>query len=148
LPFIIPDQLSALKKEKIGPREYGARLTRFYDFMDAVLVEGFTCLYDQEMVKAGRFKEVYETLKLKEDFVEKYLTPHGIRIEYAYKELRVKESQPWLKMPVMIVTDEVGIDHQIAISNSHRIILPWFDLLVKFHSVFAYKEQLEQDQED
>lgn len=151
LDHIMPDQLAALKnqqlpedqRQKLPAAEFADRFNRWFVFCDAVVNLGISCLYTQEAAKKEDYETIFKTLKINKQFEVSFLRPRGMRVELTHKSSVVKTKYPWLAMPVLIVTDEKGEEHQIAITPSPSARVWWLDVLISFHG--SYDWVLEED---
>ena len=48
------------------------------------------------------------------------------------------EKYPWLAMPVLIISDANGVEHQIAITPSPNARVWWLDILAGFHGSYNW----------
>ena len=48
------------------------------------------------------------------------------------------EKYPWLAMPVLIISDDNGVEHQIAITPSPNARVWWLDILAGFHGSYNW----------
>lgn len=139
LDYIVKDQLSALKKEKLSPTEWANRFNRWFIFCDAVANLGISCAYTQASLKNTQdYEGIFKTLKLNKTFETAFLKPRGIRVEMTHKSAQVKDKYPWLAMPCLIVKDEEGVEHQIAITPSPNARVWWLDVLISFHGSYSW----------
>lgn len=132
------DQLSALKKEKIDRVEFAKRFNRWFIFCDAVVNMGISCRYPKDALKDKKYEEVFKTLKLNKVFESSFLKPHRIQVELRHKSKQVMNKYPWLAMPVLIVHDKEGIEHEIAITPSPIASVWWLDILSSFHGSYNW----------
>lgn len=135
---VVEDQLSALRKDKLSIGEFSSRFNRWFVFCDAVVNLGISCLYPKEALKDGEYETVFKTLKLNKNFETTFLKPCGIKIELRHKSKEVMEKYPWLAMPVLIINDADGIEHQIAITPSPTAKVWWLDILANFHGSYNW----------
>lgn len=150
LPHIVKDQLSALKKETLSPAEFAQRFNRWFTFCDAVVNLGITCLYSKQALESNAYETVFESLKINKQFENAFLKPHDLRIELTHKSKEVQEKYSWLAMPCLIITDDAGVEHQIAITPSPFAQVWWLDILVSFHASYNWEwtDQLDVSEED
>lgn len=135
---VIPDQLSAIRKDALTLKEFSTRFNHWFIFCDAVANLGISCLYPKEALKDKDYAAVFKTLKLNKAFESSLLTPHGIKIEFRHKNKQVMEKYPWLAMPVLIINDDAGVEHQVAITPSHHAAVWWLDILANFHGSYDW----------
>lgn len=138
LEHIVADQLSAIKKEVIQLKQVGERLNRWVVFCNAVVNLGISCMYSKEALKDEKYEEVFKTLKLNKVFETTFLKPRGIKVELRHKSEKVMEKYPWLAMPVLVVKDEKGEEHLIALTPSPDAEVWWLDILVGFHASYSW----------
>lgn len=148
LEHVVADQLSALKKEKLTPMQWSERFNRWTTFCDAVVNLGFSCLYSKEALSSEEYDKVFSTLALNKVFETSFLKPRGIRVILSHKSAMVKEKYPWLAMPCLVVKDEQGVEHEIAITPSPNAEVWWLDILMSFHSSYNWNFMAEQAMED
>ncbi|BAW19106.1 hypothetical protein [Ralstonia phage RP31] len=148
LPHIVADQLSAIKKEKLAPKEFAERFNRWFVFCDAVCNLGISCVKNKEALAKQEYESVFRSLKVNKQFENTFLKPHDIRVEFAFKSRTIKEQYKWLAMPCLIVTDEEGTEHKIAITPSPTGSVWWLDILSGFHATYQWTNELLMDQED
>jgi hypothetical protein len=135
---VVADQLSALKKEKIPMMEVAKRFNRWITFCDAVAQLGITCVYSKEAMHKEDYATVFSTLKVNKVFETTFFKPRGIRVELTHKSPEVKAKYPWLAMPCLVVTDEEGKEHLIAITPSPEAQVWWLDVLTGFHASYNW----------
>lgn len=138
LEHVKADQLSGLKKEKISPAEWATRFNRWFVFCDTVINMGISCRYPKESAKKEDYETIFQTLKLNKQFETTFLKPRGIRVEFKHKSKQVMDKYPWLAMPVLLITDEAGEEHQIAIIPSPNSQVWWLDILLNFHGTYDW----------
>lgn len=148
LPHIIADQLSALKKEKLSAIEWAERFNRWFVFSDTVINLGFSYLAPKKEIQKEDYEAVLRTLKLNEQFKNTFLVPHGIQIEMAYKSREIKEKYTWLAMPCLVIVDEEGQKHQIALTTSPLAKVWWLEVLMGFHASYQWTNESLMEQED
>ena len=135
---IIDDQLSALRKDKINVTEFSTRFNRWFVFCDAVVNLGISCLYSKDALQDKDYEAVFKTLKINKAFESSFLKPRGIKIAMRHKSKQVMEKYPWLAMPVLIISDANGVEHQIAITPSQNARVWWLDILAGFHGSYNW----------
>jgi hypothetical protein len=135
---VVADQLSALKKEKISPAEFATRFNRWFTFCDAVINLGISCLYPQTALKDKEYEVIFKSLKIHKQFELTMLKPRNIKIAMRHKSSQVKEKYSWLAMPVLIIKDADGVEHEVAITPSPNASTWWFDVLVGFHGSYNW----------
>lgn len=141
LEHVVADQLSAVKKEKLNWQEAAARINRWLVFCEAVVNMGITCLYSREALEKEDYTTVFNTLKLNKTFETTFLKPRGIRVEFRHKNAMVKEKYPWLAMPCLIVKDDEGQEHEIALTPGPEARVWWLDILTNFHASYNWDFQ-------
>lgn len=147
---VVADQRSALKKEKINSKEFAIRFNRWFTFCDAVLNLGISCLYSKDALKDKDYEAVFKTLKLNKQFETMFLKPRGLKVELRHKSKMVMEKYPWLAMPVLVINDEQGVEHEIALTPSPNAAVWWLDILSSFHGSYNWvlAPQFDMDDED
>jgi hypothetical protein len=148
LPFIISDQQSALRKDKLTHKEWADRFNRWFTFCDAVANLGITCVKNKAALEKEDWEAVFSSLKLNKQFEDTFLKKHKLRIAMDYKSGTIKEKYKWLAMPVLLVTDDAGVEHKIAISPSPFARVWWLEILIGFHSQYQWKSEQEIEQQD
>lgn len=148
LPHIVADQLSALRKDKLTAAEWAQRANRWWTFCDAIANLGITCMYNKAALAKEEYETVFRTLKLNTQFDKTFLKPNGIKIEFRWKTGSIKEDFRWLAMPVLVVRDEQGVEHNIAITPSPQGKVWWLDILTGFHASFEWVKETEIEDQD
>lgn len=156
LPHIVADQLAAIKnqqlpeaeRQKLTPEVFAERFNRWFAFCDAVCNLGISCLKNKEALAKGEYESVFRSLKLNKQFESTFLKPHGIVVEFAFKSRSIKEQYNWLAMPCLIITDEKGEKHKVAITPSVVGQVWWLEILVGFYATYQWQNELLMDQED
>ena len=138
LEHVVDDQLSAVKKEKLPWQEVAVRINRWLVFSEAVVNMGITCLYSRDALEKEDYATVFSTLKLNKTFETSFLKPRGIKVEFRHKNAMVKEKYPWLAMPCLIVKDEEGQEHEIALTPGPEAHVWWLDILTNFHASYNW----------
>ena len=135
---VVADQLSAINGEKIDRVEFAKRFNRWFIFCDAVVNMGISCRYPKDALKDKEYEEVFKTLKLNKVFESTFLKPRRIRVELRHKSKQVMDKYPWLAMPVLVVRDKEGVEHEIAITPSPNASVWWLDILSSFHDSYNW----------
>jgi hypothetical protein len=138
LENIVADQQSALKKEVIKLSQVAERFNRWVVFCNAVVNLGISCLYSKEALQKEDYATVFKTLKINKVFETTFLKPRGIKVELRHKSEKVMEKYPWLAMPVLVIKDESGEEHLIALTPSHEAVVWWLDILTGFHASYNW----------
>lgn len=138
LEHIVADQLSAVKREVIQLSQVGERFNRWIVFCNAVVNMGISCLYSKEALEKEEYEKVFKTLKLNKVFETTFLKPRGIKVELRHKSEKVMQKYPWLAMPVLIIKDEKGEEHEIALTPSPDAEVWWLDILTGFHASYSW----------
>jgi hypothetical protein len=142
LSHILTDQRSALKKEKLSIQEFSIRTSRWFVFCNAVVNMGITCMYSREAVQSKDYPSMFQKLELNKQFEVTFLKPRGIKIEFRHKNAMVKEKYPWLAMPCLIVVDEGGKEHEVALTPSPDAQVWWLDVLAEFHESYNWNHEV------
>lgn len=146
LEHVVADQLSAIKKEKLPMMEVSKRFNRWITFCDAVVQLGFSCIYSKDSLQKEEYATVFGTLKLNKVFETTFLKPRGIRVALRHKSDEINNKYPWLAMPCLVVKDEDGVEHLIAITPSPEAQVWWLDILTGFHNSYNWGWMPEDDE--
>lgn len=141
LEHVVKDQLSVLKKDKITPQEWAARFNRWLVFCETVINMGVTCVYSRQALEKEDYQTVFNTLAINKIFETTFLKPRGIKIDLVHKNEQIKNKYPWLAMPCLIIKDEQGEEHQIALTPGPEAKVWWLDVLASFHASFNWDYQ-------
>lgn len=147
LDHVIADQQSTLKKEKLTPKEWSLRFNRWIVFCETVVNMGITCIYSKDALAKEDYATVFNTLSISKIFETTFLKPRGIKIELVHKNDTVKEKYPWLAMPCLIIKDDEGQVHHIALTPGPEARVWWLDTLANFHESFNWEFQGHMDEE-
>lgn len=148
LEHVVKDQLSALKKETLSPAEFAERFNRWFIFCDAVANLGITCLYSKDALKMQDYETVFKSLQISKQFETTFLKPRGITVKLTHKNPEIKTKYPWLAMPCLVIKDEQGTEHLIAITPSPFARVWWLDILSSFHNSYQWAMENQLAQED
>lgn len=148
LPHILADQKSALRKDKLTGQEWASRFNRWFAFCDAICNLGISCLKNTKALKEEDWEAVFSSLKLNKQFEETFLRKHKLRVEMDFKTGTIKEKYRWLAMPVLVLKDDEGVEHKIAITPSPNARVWWLEILIGFHNQYQWKMEQEVEQQD
>lgn len=146
LPFILNDQISAIKKEKISIEEFSLRFDRWFLFCDGIIRHGVTCIYNADLIREGDYQKVFETLSVNAAFTKTFLAPHGLKVELVHRSEKIKEKAPWLAMPALAVPNEDGTVTNVAIAGDPRLSR-WYETLLEFYAGFDSRKAMDAEQE-
>lgn len=138
LEHVVADQHSALKKEVIQLKQVAERFNRWVVFCNAVVNLGISCMYSKDHLQREDYATVFKTLKINKVFETTFLKPRGIKVELRHKSEKVMEKYPWLAMPVLVIKDEAGEEHLIALTPSQEAEVWWLDILTGFHASYNW----------
>lgn len=141
LEHVVADQLSVIKKEKITATQWSERFNRWIVFCETVVNMGITCVYSKDSLEKEDYATVFNTLAINKIFETTFLKPRGIRVQLTHKNDTVKDKYPWLAMPCLIIKDEEGEEHKVALSPGPQARVWWLDILANFHASFNWDYQ-------
>lgn len=154
LNYVVEDQLSVLRGDKITMQQWSERFNRWFVFCDAVVNLGISVVPKAEALDKQDYAEVFKGVQVNAVFNTTFLKPRNIRVIFSHKSPEVKEKYKWLAMPCLIVKDEKGVEHEIAITPSPNAAVWWLDLLSSFHATYNWNlnpvsiPDLEEDGEE
>lgn len=138
LEHVLDDQRSALSGVKLSMTEFSKRFNRWFVFCDAVVNMGIACVYSKDALEKQDYDTIFKGIRVNAIFETKFLKPRGIRVEFTHKSAQIREKYKWLAMPCLIITDNSGVEHQIAITTSPNASVWWLDMLAGFHATYNW----------
>lgn len=154
LNYIVEDQLSVLRQDKLTMPQWTERFNRWFVFCDAVVNLGISVIPKKEALEKQDYEEVFKGVQVNANFNAMFLKPRNIRIVFSHKSPEVKEKYKWLAMPCLVITDDQGVEHEIAITTSPNANVWWLDLLTSFHATYNWNHNpvispdLEEEEEN
>lgn len=138
LDHVVNDQFSAIRNDKISITELTTRINRWFVFCDAVANLGVSCLYNKNNANNNDYAKMFGGLRINSAFTSTYLKPKGIVVEFRHKSKEARENFPWLAMPCLVIVDNKGTEHEVAITPTSGASVWWLDILTSFHNTYNW----------